>query len=154
MKLSIYKENLNRRVEDLLASLEVAISTCPDDLWNNESIKPRYWYLLYHALFFLDLHLSDSPKGFLPPAPFAIIGLNLSGKDHDRAYSKSDMQIYLAHDRKKALSKMESLTETGLLKPCGFPWLEISIKDLLEYIIASVNEYAMQIGTILHQQEQ
>jgi len=27
----------------------------------------EFWYLVYHTLFFLDFHLSDSEVGFAPP---------------------------------------------------------------------------------------
>ena len=50
--------------------LENAILACPDDLWNDRSRQPEFWYLTYHTLFWLDLYLSGSIDGFRPPSPF------------------------------------------------------------------------------------
>ena len=32
-----------------------------------------YWYIVYHALFWLDLYLTGAEEGFVPPAPFLLI---------------------------------------------------------------------------------
>jgi hypothetical protein len=53
------------------------LRTCPDDLWreplwHNPSAQPEYaqcWYRVYHALFWLDLHLTGTEEGFAPPTP-------------------------------------------------------------------------------------
>ena len=60
--------------------LDNALRACPDELWrgrlwDNPSEPPGYaefWYLAYHALFWLDLYLSGAVEGFAPPAPFTL----------------------------------------------------------------------------------
>ena len=34
----------------------------------------EFWYVVYHALFWLDLYLSGAVEGFAPPAPFTLDG--------------------------------------------------------------------------------
>ncbi len=102
MSFIVQKQVLAKHYADLCFKLEWAIDACPETLWNSDCLNPRYWYLAYHALFFMDIHLSDSPKGFQPPAPFEIIGLDFSGKKHERQYSKSQLKQYIVHIRKKA----------------------------------------------------
>jgi len=50
--------------------LENAINGCPDDVWGQSREHSEFWYISFHALFYLDLYLSESDKGFNPPAPF------------------------------------------------------------------------------------
>jgi hypothetical protein len=53
---------------------------CPEDLWSKPVKKlpdrhigfKEFWYIAFHTLFFLDLYLSESDKGFTPPAPFTL----------------------------------------------------------------------------------
>ena len=60
--------------------LDNALAACPDALWrqpvwHDSSVPSRrtaFWYVAYHALFWLDLYLFGSEEGFAPPAPFAL----------------------------------------------------------------------------------
>ena len=60
-----------------IAMLENAIRVCPDELWSDPSKNPAwkshgvggFWYVVFHAVFFLDFYMSDSPEAFAPPAP-------------------------------------------------------------------------------------
>jgi hypothetical protein len=149
MNFTIQKETLAKELTDLTVRLEEAIVNCPDSIWDSDSKNPRYWYLVYHTLFFVDLHLSDSPKGFRPPDPFAIIGIDFSGKNRVPAYSKEQLLRYVVHVRKKSTSKAESLTESGIRKRCGFPWLNLDVEELLLYTIKNVSAYIVQLRALL-----
>jgi hypothetical protein len=60
---------------------------CPEDLWSKPVKKlpdrhigfKEFWYIAFHTLFFLDLYLSESDKGFTPPAPFTLDELDERG---------------------------------------------------------------------------
>ena len=76
--------------------LEKVIIACPDQLWQirlwNEPRLPRaaeFWYIAYHTLFWLDLYLSGSTAGFMPPAPFTLDELDPAGIIPERAFSRS-----------------------------------------------------------------
>jgi len=55
---------------------------------------------VYHALFLLDLHLSDSPKGFRQPKPFRILGVDFSGKGYEKSYSRHYLKRYVEYSRR------------------------------------------------------
>src|SRR3972149_618477 len=95
--------------------MENAIRACPDEVWGDFSKKPEwkkkdvvgFWYLVYHALFFLDYYLSDSAtevvteEGFAPPAPFTLSEFDSEGALPERVYTKEELLSYLDHCRKK-----------------------------------------------------
>src|SRR3981081_1403358 len=87
-----WQEALGRRFAAAIDQLEHALRACPDALWQESlwevspedpgveqdgapiQVSPAFWYVAYHALFFLDLYLSGGRElldaGFAPPAPF------------------------------------------------------------------------------------
>src|SRR5947207_2521535 len=99
--------------------LDNALRACPDALWreclwHNPAESPEYaqfWYLAYHALFWLDFYLSDSIEGFAPPAPFNLDELDPAGLLPARPYSKDELQAYLEHGREKCRTTIEALTD-------------------------------------------
>src|SRR5574337_2027269 len=96
--------------------LDNAMRACPDELWrerlyNERSVQPEFaefWYVGYHALFWLDFYLSDSAEGFTPPAPFTLSELE-AGLLPERVYTKAELQTYLGHGRNKCRAKLETL---------------------------------------------
>jgi len=68
--------------------LDNALVACRDELWSarlwrdglRESELSQFWYVGYHALFWLDLYLSGSVEGFAPPAPFGLEELDPAGR--------------------------------------------------------------------------
>jgi hypothetical protein len=81
--------------------LDNAILACPSERWDDRSLQPEYWYLVFHTLFWLDLYLSGSVDGFAPPAPFTLDELDPAGLVPERPYSKDELRAYLAHGRRK-----------------------------------------------------
>ena len=61
--------------------LDNALVACPDSLWRQPvwhdpsvpSQRTEFWYVAYHALFWLDLYLFGSEEGFAPPAPYTLV---------------------------------------------------------------------------------
>ena len=79
---------------DLLAN---AIRNRPVGFWADQSRTPQYWYLAFHTLFFPDLYLSGTEKGFIPPPPFTLSETDPSGQMPARTDTKEDSTIYLDH---------------------------------------------------------
>jgi hypothetical protein len=139
--------------------LDNALQACPDrfwrdPLWDDPSERPEYaqfWYLAYHALFWLDFHLSGSAEGFAPPAPFTLDELDPAGLLPERAYTKDELRAYLDHGRRKCRATIEAMTEEQARQPCGFPWGEISFAELLLYDMRHVQEHAAQLNLMLGQ---
>jgi hypothetical protein len=139
--------------------LDNALRACPDALWrerlwNERSLRPEFaefWYIVYHALFWLDLYLSGSVEGFAPPAPFTLAELDPAGLLPERVYTKDELQTYLDHCRKKCHATIDALTDEQANQRCGFAWGEVSFAELLLYNMRHVQEHAAELNMILGQ---
>jgi hypothetical protein len=131
--------------------LENAMQACPESLWSDRSQRPEFWYVVFHALFFLDLYLSDSDIGFVPPAPFTLDEMDERGLLPDRVYSKEELQKYLEHGRAKCRMTIAAMTEEKASRRCGFEWLDCSAGEMLLYNMRHVQHHAGQLNMILRQ---
>ena len=139
--------------------LDNALRACPDELWrerlwDNSSERPEYsqfWYVGYHALFWLDLYLTGTEEGFAPPAPFTLIEQDAEGPLPDRPYTKNELQGYLAYCRQKCRATIEALTDETAQRRCRFVWGEVSFAELLLYNMRHVQEHASQLSLLLGQ---
>ncbi len=139
--------------------LENAIRACPDEMWGDFSKKPEwkkrdivgFWYLVFHTLFWLDYYLSDSDKGFAPPAPFTLREFDPEGALPERVYTKEELLIYLEHGRQKFRHLMAGLTEEGAHRPSGIPRRDMTVAELLMYNMRHVQHHAAQLYLILRQ---
>ncbi|HEX7185503.1 MAG TPA: DinB family protein [Thermoanaerobaculia bacterium] len=131
--------------------LENAMAACPDELWSDRSQRPEFWYAVYHTLFFLDLYLSESVEGFVPPAPFTLDELEPAGVLPERPYTKEELHAYLEHGREKCRATIEGLTDEKARRRCGFEWLDVSGAEALLYNMRHVQHHAAQLNLILRQ---
>jgi len=139
--------------------LDNALRACPDELWHarlwdNPSERPEYsqfWYLVYHALFWLDLYLTGAVEGFAPPARFTLDELDPAGLLPDRPYAKDELQAYLDYSRNKCQATIEALTDEAAQRRCRFGWGEVSFAELLLYNMRHVQEHASQLSLMLGQ---
>lgn len=142
--------------------LDNALIACPDSLWRQPvwydlSVPPRgveFWYVAYHALFWLDLYLSGSAEGFAPPAPFTLEELDPAGVAPSRPYTREELRTYLAFARQKCHSALASLTEARARQLVDFPWAtgqSFSYLELLLYNMRHVQEHAAQLSLVLGQ---
>jgi len=134
--------------------LDDALRACPDDLWNVRVWGDPYaefWNIAYHALFWLDLYLSGSADGFVPPAPFTLDELDPAGQLPDRPYTKGELQAYLGHGRQKCQATIEAMTDETARQPVRISSGEVSFAELLLYTMRHVQEHAAQLNLILGQ---
>lgn len=131
--------------------LENAIDSCPGSLWGDRSKKPEFWYVAFHTLFYLDLYLSDTDKGFSPPAPFTLDEMDERGIIPDRVYTKEELKKYLAHGREKCRTTIAAMTAEKANARCGFEWLELSAAEVLLYNMRHVQHHAGQLNMMLRQ---
>src|SRR5579864_427161 len=103
--------------EAAIEMLGGALSECPDELWRanlwEDSSLPgfsEFWYVAYHALFWLDLYLSGPGDGFAPPAPFTLDELE-PGVLPPRVYTRGELEHYLAHGAEKCRVTFGDLTD-------------------------------------------
>jgi uncharacterized damage-inducible protein DinB len=146
-----WKTTIWRQFGAAIDMLENAIQACPEALWGDRSQKPEFWYVAFHTLFFLDLYLSESEDGFLPPAPFTLDEMDERGLMPERVYTKEELQKYLEYGRRKCRATVEGFTEERARRRCGFGWLEISGEEMLLYNMRHVQHHAGQLHLVLRQ---
>jgi hypothetical protein len=129
--------------------LDRVLRACPDQrwrdsLWDDPTDAPEYtefWFVVYHALYWLDLYLSVSREGFAPPAPF------LAGSLPEKPYTKGVLQACLVRCRQKCRTTLESLSDEAANLRCQFPWgEEVSFAELQLYSTRHVQEHASQLS--------
>lgn len=131
--------------------LENALVACPDEVWSDRSRRPEFWYVAYHTLFWLDFNLSDSTKGFSPPAPFTLEEMDPAGIIPERPYTKEELQTYLEHGRKKCRARIEALTDEKTRQRWVFGTVDLSVVELLLFNMRHVQHHAAQLNLILRQ---
>ncbi len=144
-----WKDILWRQFGASIDMLENAIVACPDTLWSDPTRKPEFWYTAFHALFFLDLYLSEREKGFKPPAPFTLDEMDERGLMPDRVYSKAELLKYLVHGRAKCRATLAALTDGMLEQRCGFSWLDITVAETHLYNMRHVQHHAGQLNMMI-----
>lgn len=131
--------------------LENAMRACPELLWADRSQRPEFWYVAFHTLFFLDLYLSESDVGFVPPDPFTLDEMDERGLLPERVYAKEELLKYLEHGRTKCRTAIAAMTEEKAGRRCGFEWLDCSLGEMLLYNMRHVQHHAGQLHLMLRQ---
>lgn len=136
-----------------IATLEDAITRCPDQLWSSvlwhddDDVRHgQVWYVAYHTLFWLDLFLTGSMDGFAPPPPF------VRGTLPDQPYTKEETLTYLEDCRQRCHATITALTDEKAQQRCVFAWMELSFFELQLYGMRHVQEHAAQLSVVLGQQ--
>jgi hypothetical protein len=152
------KSAISQQFGATIDMLENVLHACPDHLWHvrlwDDPQLPQsseFWYILYHTLFWLDLYLSGSVEGFVPPAPFTLDELNPAGLLPERPYTKDELQTYLEHTRMKFRSTIDALTDEKARQVCTFSWGEVTFAGLLLDNMRHVQEHTAQLNMILGQ---
>ncbi len=156
----MWKAIIWRQFGAAMDMLENAIRHCPEKLWsrhlwNERSQQPglsEFWYVAYHTLFWLDLYLSGSVEGFIPPAPFTLDELDPAGVLPERQYSSDELLSYLDHSRKKCQAALMELTDEKAHQLCKFTWGEVTYAELLLDNMRHVQEHAAQLSMLLGQE--
>lgn len=132
-------------------ALENAIAACPDELWSDRGRRPEFWYTAYHAIFWLDLYLSDSPEDFHPPAQFTLSELDPAGLLPERIYSRQEMLDYLDYCRQKCRTVIGALTGRRAAERYRFGNVDLNVGELHLYNMRHVQHHAGQLNLLLRQ---
>lgn len=141
-----------RQLGAAIAMLENAIVACPEALWRDRVRRPEYWYVAFHALFWLDFHLSESPDSFAPPAPFTLVEMDPAGVLPERVYTKNELLAYLEHGRAKARARIDALTDAADARRFRFGWMDFTVTEVLLYTMRHVQHHTAQLNLILRQE--
>ncbi|MHC1782005.1 MAG: DinB family protein [Anaerolineaceae bacterium] len=149
--------------EQFGASLDMpenALRNCPEELWagrmwNDSPMLPEFsefWYVGYHALFWLDFYLSGAAADFIPPEPFTLSELDPAGKLPDRQYTRMELLAYLEQGRRKGVTIIVGLNDEKASKIITFNWGSMIYLGLLIDIIRHNQEHGAQLSMFLGQQ--
>ncbi|MAT96528.1 MAG: hypothetical protein CL608_05240 [Anaerolineaceae bacterium] len=138
--------------------LDNALQACPNELWqarlyDEREIKPEFaefWYIAYHALFWLDFYLSETAEGFAPPAPFTLSEFE-AGLLPERVYTKAELRSYLQYGRNKCRTSLDTLTDVQAPQQVRANWHIKSVAELHIYNLRHVQEHAAQLALFLGQ---
>ena len=147
----MWRTSIGQEFGAAIDMLDNALRACPEALWGEPTDPQAFWYIAYHALFWLDRYLSGSADGFPPPAPFTLDELDPAGLMPERPYTKEELLAYLAHGRQKCEATVEALTEERARARCRFTWGEVAFAQLLLYNMRHVQEHASQLSLMLGQ---
>ena len=163
---SLWRVALWKQFGAAIDMLDQAVAACPDTLWrqpvwhdpSTPSQRAEFWYVTYHALFWLDLYLFGSEEGFAPPAPFSLVEQDDdAGPLPDRTYSRDELRAYLAALRQKCRATIETLTDERARQPVSFGWMRegevVSYAELQLYSMRHIQEHAAQLSLLLGQHD-
>jgi hypothetical protein len=142
-----------------IEELDNALRACPDDLWrarlydtgSRRAEFSEFWYLVYHALFWLDLYLTGAEEGFVPSPPFTLIEQDEDGPLPERPYTQDELQTYLDACRQRCQATIAGLTDEAAQRRCRFGWGEVRFAELLLYTMRHVQGHASQLNLLLGQ---
>ena len=132
--------------------LEKAIDLCPSNLWNQNKGFADFWYIAYHALFFIDFYLTASPRKFTPFKDFGITELDPKGILPDKVFTKNELKTYVEHCRNKCRRTIKSIKEDSLKTDYKFGTLELNFFELILYNMRHVQHHTAQLNLLLRQQ--
>ena len=158
----IDNQMLWRQFSVAIDSLGSALRDCPVDLWQKRVWEDEpdqwvakgfsaFWYLGYHALFWLDLYLTGSEDGFMPPAPFDLVEMK-ADETLPYTYTRAELLSYLEQCRRRCQETIDAMTTERAYQVCQFPWGEVPFAELQLYNLRHVQEHAAQLHLFLGQQ--
>lgn len=156
----MWRTVVGSQFEVAIEMLGDALRDCPDEvwkesLWDDPSMPgfSEFWYVAYHALFWLDFYLSSSSEGFVPPAPFTLDELDPAGVLPPRVYSRDELEGYLAHNFEKCRMTLKRLTDEQAqrIHRIGSRRHKIPFAELILYNMGHVREHAAQLNMFLGQ---
>ena len=161
---SLWRTLLWKQFGAAIDMLDNAVLACPDTLWRQPvwhdpsapAQRAEFWYVTYHALFWLDLYLFGSEEGFTPPAPFTLVEQDdANGPLPDRSYTQDELRAYLAALRQKCRATIEMMTDEQARQPVTFGWMRadevVSYAELQVYSMRHIQEHAAQLSLWLGQ---
>lgn len=154
----LWKEILWHQFGAAIETLQNALNACPDELWQArlwpEPRRPEFaefWYIVFHAIFWLDYYCSDSAEGFSVPPPFTVSEFDMDDGLPGRVYTKQELLTYLEYASAKCRAKIESLADENEPQRVRKDWRVKTVAELLLYNMRHVQEHAAELNMLLGQ---
>lgn len=141
-----FKESLWKQFGASIDMLENAITMCPDELWDTEE---KFWYSVYHCLFFLDYYLTVDPATYSSPEPFT--NSEFEGRMPERTYTKDELLNYLQVNREKCHTLLLNFTDEIANSRWINPYRNYSVFEMLLYNMRHVQHHAAQLNKFLRE---
>ena len=153
---------LLRQFGAAIEMLGESLRDCPDELWDKRLWEDQadqwvaagfstFWYLGYHALFWLDLYLTGAEEGFAPPEPFDLVETE-AHESLPRTYTRAELLGYLVYCRERCTQTISAMTGEDAARICRFGWGELPFAELQLYSLRHVQEHGAQLRMFLGQQ--
>lgn len=148
------KEEIISQYKASLKMLKNTIEKCPENAWNNDEYDSAYWRLVYHALYFSALYLSENPEKFTPwrghRDDYEDLGSVIRDNKpvvFDKVFTKEEMLEYA----ESIMVKSENaVRETSADEKSGFNWLPMSRIGVHLYNIRHLQHHTGQLTERLH----
>jgi DinB family len=145
---SIINQSLWFQFGASLDMLRQAITQCPDDMWNTETL---FWYKAYHAIFWADYYLSEQPQNFDPLTPFTLSEMDTIGIMPPTVYTKTALLVYINHCKQKAEKLIAGLTETTMQMRFKNEYRDYSRYEIVLYNMRHIQHHTGQLYLLLRQ---
>lgn len=139
-----------------ITTLENAIRACPDELWREPLWQEQdntdfaaFWYIAYHALFWLDFYNSEAYESFAPPAPFTMSEADADGILPERVYTKDELLAYLEYGRAKCRAHIAAAPDLLARQQVRSDWDDMTLAGLMMYNMRHVQEHAAELSMFL-----
>lgn len=149
------KKEIVSQYRAALKMLMETIIKCPEETWEDEKNDNACWRLVYHALYYTDLYLAQSPDRHVPwrkhQENYNYLGRVTRDNQPiiiEESYSKSDMQEYAEMIFKKCEN---SVNETIMQDKSGFRWLRMNKLEVHLYNMRHLQHHIGQLIEQLHQ---
>ncbi|MFX1305077.1 MAG: DinB family protein [Promethearchaeota archaeon] len=142
----IFSDAIYEQYGAAIGMLENNLKSCPKELWDDRVNGPPFWYVAYHAMWYLDWYLSDSQ---IARESFkSKFGEDLSqdlNKSPEITLTRKQLLEYLSEIKEKTKNRFGDLTTDDLLKPSIFEWHGNSVLSSLLY---NLRHIMLHIGTL------
>jgi len=125
-----------------LAMLGKAVRKCPDALWNDRSYQNVFWAVAYHALFYADFYMQDSPDTFTPWRKHETDRRYLGRDPGEEPYTKQEILEYLDICQEKVEQRIPAL---DVASQSGFSWLPFTRLEVQIYNIRHIQQHVGEL---------
>ncbi len=149
---------LGRQFAAAIQMIRSAIEACPDTLWDDRTDGSPFWHLAYHALYYVDLYLSDDEKTFHPPDFHRDPAQYLPGDygeyggivtTPEASFGRSQLLDYAGHCLAKCSDAVAKLSDDRSLQRCGFWWYELNVGEFFLNNLRHAQHHAGQLALLL-----
>jgi hypothetical protein len=145
MKDSLFLDICKNEYYALIEMLHKSINLCSEELWDKRTETPPFWQLAYHAIYYLDFYLGDSPKNHEQRFD---IKENLNER-MENILTKKQLKDYLIEIKKKCSRVLDNLSTEKLEGKNSYYWTGPTLAHRLIYNIRHSQHHMGQLNLIL-----